>query len=53
MADTPLISFRINKSDRDKFQKLYPYCLSTFLRKCILIAIKNKQLFQQIYFSEV
>lgn len=52
MADTPLISFRLDKNIRDNFQRLYPFCLSRFLRKCILAAIKNRELFNQIYFSE-
>ena len=53
MADTPLLSFRIDKSIRDKFQKLYPYCLSQFLRKAITLAIRDKELFNKIYFTEV
>ena len=52
MSDTPLISFRLDKDKRDMFQKLYPFCLSRFLRKCIIAAIKNRQLFNDIYFSE-
>ena len=53
MPETPLISFRIEKTKRDKFQKLYPYCLSQFLRKAIILAIRDRELFQKIYFSEV
>lgn len=49
MSDTPLVSFRLDKVTRDTFQKLYPYCLTRFIKKCILLAIKNKDFFIKIY----
>lgn len=46
-------SMRIDTADRNKFQELYPYCLSRFIKICIKKAVKDKKFFQNIYFSEV
>lgn len=46
-------SFRINKQEKNNFQKLYPYCLSRFLKLCIKKAVNDKKFFNEIYFSEV
>lgn len=50
-ADSTPFSFRINKQDRDDFQRLYPYCLSRFIKLCINKAVKDKQFFNDIYFD--
>lgn len=46
------ISCLIDKELLDKFQKLYPYMLSQFVRKAIKKACTNKTLFTQITFGE-
>lgn len=51
--NTPTISFRCDKTTRDTFQRLYPYCLTRFIKKCILLAVKNKEFFQKVYFEEI
>lgn len=43
-------SFRINKKDKDTFQRLYPYCLSRFVKLCISRAVSDPMFFKQIYF---
>lgn len=47
------ISFRCPESVRDDFQKKYPYCLSRFILKCLIFAIKDKQFFDSVYFSDI
>ena len=44
-------SMRIDKNDRDVFQRLYPYCLSRFIKLCIKKAIKNPSFFNDVYFN--
>lgn len=46
-------SFRISTQDKNNFQKLYPYCLSRFIKRCISKAVNDKNFFNQIYFNEV
>lgn len=46
-------SFRISIEDKNNFQKLYPYCLSRFVKLCIKKAVSDKQFFNKIYFGEV
>lgn len=48
--DSTPFSFRISKKDRDEFQRLYPYCLSRFIKLCINKAVTDKQFFNEIYF---
>lgn len=47
------ISFRLPEDLRDKFQRLYPGCLSLFLRRAIELAIKDKSLFDKIFFTNL
>lgn len=49
--DSAPFSFRILKKDRDEFQRLYPYCLSRFVKLCIKKAVSDKQFFNEIYFD--
>ena len=37
----------------ERFQQLYPYCLTTFIKGCIIKAINNKQFFNSVFFGEV
>lgn len=46
-------SFRISTEDKNLFQRLYPYCLSRFIKLCIKKAVQDKQFFNDIFFSEV
>lgn len=46
-------SLRVSTEDKNSFQRLYPYCLSRFLKLCIKKAVANPQFFKDIYFSEV
>lgn len=50
-SDSTPFSFRILKSDRDDFQRLYPYCLSRFIKLCIKRAVSDKQFFNEIFFN--
>lgn len=49
--DSAPFSFRINKKDKDTFQRLYPYCLSRFIKLCISIAVRDPEFFKKIYFN--
>lgn len=51
LESTPF-SFRINKKDKDTFQRLYPYCLSRFVKLCISRAVADPKFFKEIYFSK-
>lgn len=44
-------SMRIEVKDRNNFQRLYPYCLSRFIKLCIKNAIKNPSFFNDVYFN--
>lgn len=46
-------SFRISTEDKNVFQRLYPYCMSRFIKLCIKKAIQDKSFFNSIFFSEV
>lgn len=47
------INVSVNKDLYDKFQRLYPYTLSNYIRKCLLIACTNKHLFESILFGDL
>lgn len=49
--DSSPFSFRINKQDKNTFQKLYPYCLSRFIKLCISKAVRDPEFFNKIYFN--
>lgn len=44
-------SMRIDTEARNTFQRLYPYCLSRFIKLCIFRAIKNPSFFNEVYFN--
>lgn len=37
----------------EKFQKLYPYCLTIFVKRCIIKSLSNKDFFNFVFFDEV
>lgn len=37
----------------EKFQQLYPYCLTNFIKRCIIKSLNNKQFFNSVFFDEV
>lgn len=45
------ISFRLDTNLNNNFQKLYPWCLSRFLKNCVIRAVNSKEFFQEIYFN--
>lgn len=45
------MSIRIDKDDNNMFQKLYPYCMSQFIKKAIKLAIADKKFFDKVYFG--
>lgn len=45
------MSLRIDMNDNKMFQKLYPYCLSQFVRKAVKLAISDKKFFDKVFFS--
>lgn len=47
------INVCVNKDLYEKYQRLYPYTLSNYIRKCLLVACTNKQLFESILFGDV
>lgn len=47
------ISFRLPEDLRKRFQRLYPECMSLYLRRAIEYAIKDKSLFDKIFFSNL
>lgn len=49
--NTTPFSFRVNKADKDLFQRQYPYCLSRFIKLCIKKAASDPQFFNEIYFN--
>lgn len=51
--DSSPFSFRISTDDKNNFQKLYPYCLSRFIKLCVKRAVTDPKFFQNIYFNEV
>lgn len=50
-SDSSPFSFRINTEDKQTFQSLYPYCMSRFIKRCISLACKDKNFFNQVYFG--
>ena len=49
--NTP-VSFRVDLQDYQRFQRLYPYVLSKFLRLCIKKAASDKEFMYSILFGE-
>lgn len=36
----------------DKFQRIYPNCLTRFLVRCIVKALSDKSFFSSVYFGD-
>lgn len=51
VKDSSPFSFRISKNDKELFQRLYPYCMSRFIKRCIHLACKDKNFFNEVYFQ--
>lgn len=49
--DSSPFSFRISTKDKNLFQRLYPYCMSRFIKLCINRACKDKNFFNEVYFN--
>ena len=47
------ISLTFAKDDYVLFERLYPNCLSKFLRNCIRYSLRDKKFFEQIYFEDL
>lgn len=45
-------SMRISTEHRNLFQRLYPYCLSRFIKLCIKRAIEDPSFFNDVYFNK-
>lgn len=44
---------RLNISDVNQFQSIYPRCLSKFIKKCLRMANQDLKFFEYVFFSEV
>lgn len=44
------ISVRLPQSLRDSFQRLYPDCMSLYIRRSLEKAVKDKNVFDKIFF---
>lgn len=51
VKDSSPFSFRISTKDKKLFQRLYPYCMSRFIKRCINRACKDKNFFNEVYFN--
>lgn len=47
------ISVTFPKDNYVLFERLYPHCLSKFLRNCIRYSLQDKKFFEQIYFEDL
>ena len=43
-------SIRLDTNDSQLFQRLYPYCLSRFVKNCVKMALNDRHFFDKIYF---
>lgn len=46
------INTSVNKSDYELFQKMYPNCLSRFIRSVIRLALADREFFLSVFFNQ-
>lgn len=51
MKNTKEIRIYAKGDEVETFQKMYPQCMSRFIRNAIALAIRNKDIFTDIFFS--
>lgn len=51
MFERKQVTFYMNSSDYEEFRKRYPNVASSFLRRCVVAAIKSKDFFQHVFFE--
>lgn len=45
------VSFYCPKDSIERFQKLYPHCLTLFLSRSVQLALSDRALFEKIFFN--
>lgn len=46
-------SFYAESSDLDKFQELFPNCFTLFMQRVLKAVLRDRELFNKIFWSEV
>lgn len=52
-SDKKQINVSLDSSDYDSFMRFFRGCLSRFIRNAVKLAIKDKDFFNLVFFSEV
>lgn len=53
MSKNKQMTVYVDESILKRYQEMYPYTLTPLIRKFLSMVIKDKNLFQKIFFSEV
>lgn len=47
------VSFYISEELRNRYQELYPRTLTLLLQRFIKLVVKDRQLFERVFFEEI
>lgn len=50
-AQKGIVHLQLDISDRDMFQRLYPSCMTQFMRRAIARACVDKEFFDKVFFE--
>lgn len=46
-----VVHIYIDSDLRDKFQRLYPYCMTPFLIRAVFKAVNDKSFFEEVFYQ--